>query len=80
MIGGAAVMPRISEAEHTRRQRMMDSVLGTHEMEGMFADEATLAIIKKYVTGELDMDGFSAAMDAHARSQIPVRSTLVAVA
>jgi len=73
-------MPQISEVEQTRRQRMMDSVLGTHEMEGMFADEATLAIMHRYVTGELDMEGFSAAMDAHARSLIPVGSTLVAVA
>ncbi len=73
-------MPRISESESVRRHDMMQSVLGTHEMEGMFADEETLAIIQKYVTGEFEMDEFSAAMDAHARSLIPARSTLSAVA
>ena len=73
-------MPRIGEDEQARRQRMMDSVLGTHEMEGMFADEVTLAIVKKYVTGEFDMEDFSRAMDAHARSLVHGRSALVAVA
>ena len=73
-------MPRISEDEQTRRHNMMQSVLGTHEMEGMFADEATLAIITKYVTGEFDMEDFSRAMDAHARSLVHGRSALVAVA
>jgi len=73
-------MPRIGEDEQARRQRMMDSVLGTHEMEGMFADEVTLAIVKKYVTGEFDMDEFSAAMDLHARSLVPGLAALVVVA
>ncbi len=73
-------MPRISEEERSRRRNMMQSVLGTHEMEGMFADKATVAIMDSYVSGEFDMDEFSSAMENHARSLVHAASTLVAVA
>ncbi len=73
-------MERISQQEQIRRQRIMDSVLGTHAMEGMFPDDTTLKIMQRYITGEFTMDEFSAAMDSHARSLIGAAPALVAVA
>ena len=73
-------MSGISEAEQIRRHKMMQSVLGTHAMEGMFPDEATRTIIHKYETGEFSMDEFSAAMDAHARSLLEASPAMTAVA
>jgi len=73
-------MSKISEEERIRRQNLMDSVLGTHAMEGMFPDEATLEIMRRYIAGEFSMEDFSAAMDVHARSLLADMPALVAVA
>jgi hypothetical protein len=72
-------MPNISKEEQIRRRNLMDSVLGTHAMEGMFPDEATLEIMRQYITGEFSMEDFSAAMDRHARSLLVDIPALVAV-
>ncbi len=70
----------ISENEKLRRQRMVRSVIATHAMEGIEPDAATLALYRRYESGELTMEGFSAAMDAHASELVAVSRPLAGVA
>ncbi len=63
-------MPPITKQEKDLRQRSMASALGSNEMEGLFADKPTLAIIERYIQGELTPDQFSEAMDGHAASLV----------
>jgi hypothetical protein len=73
-------MPEISEQEKQRRQRMVRSVLGTHAMEGLFPDEPSLSLMRRYEHGELTLDEFSDAMDAHAYSLADSFKPIVSVA
>jgi hypothetical protein len=73
-------MSAVSAEEVKRRQSTVRSVLGTHAMEGLFPDETTLEIMRRYEIGELSLDQFSAAMDAHAHSLIAGRRSLVGAA
>jgi hypothetical protein len=59
---------------------MVESVKGTHAMEGLFSDAETNAIFARYVSGEFDMEQFSNAMDAHALSLVSRISLLSSVA
>ena len=63
-------MPSFSEDEMNGRQRSVASNLGTHAMEGIFPDGPTLTILRQYEHGELTLEQFSKAMDAHARKLI----------
>ena len=73
-------MPIISAQENLRRRRMVDSVLGTHAMEGIEPDEKTLGLFERYVCGEFTLDDFSEAMDAHALSLVKANRLLAGVA
>ena len=73
-------MPAISENEQFRRQRMVRSVIATHAMEGIDPDAATLALYRRYESGELTLEGFSAAMDAHALELVAANRPLAGVA
>ena len=73
-------MPSISEDEMNGRQRSVASNLGTHAMEGLFPDGPTLTILRRYEHGELTLEQFSEAMDAHARKLIAARRPVVSVA
>ena len=73
-------MPAISQEERMRRHSNMESVRGTHAMEGMFPDSQTLVLMQKYESGEFTMEQFSAAMQAHALSLLPANALLEAVA
>ena len=73
-------MPIIYSQEKLRRRRMVDSVLGTHAMEGIEPDAETLVLFEKYVSGEFTMDEFSAAMDAHAYSLVNANRLFAGVA
>jgi hypothetical protein len=63
-------MPTISEEEKLRRRESNASVLGTHAMEGLFPDEPTLAIFRRYEEGEFTLEQFSEAMERHAHAQL----------
>jgi hypothetical protein len=73
-------MPLISELEKTRRERMVRSVTETHAMEGIQPDAETLHLYERYECGELSLDEFSSAMDAHASSLVAVTRPLAGVA
>jgi hypothetical protein len=73
-------MATISEEEKTHRRVSMASNLGTHGMEGLTPDGATLAIIHRYEEGELSQEQFSEAMDVHAYSLVEKRRALAGAA
>ncbi len=73
-------MSAISAEEMRRRRQSMESVLGTHAMEGLLPDAPTLEIMRRYETGEYTLDEFSAAMDAHAYALVAERQTLAGAA
>lgn len=73
-------MPPISEQERSRRTAMVQSVLGTHAMEGIEPDAPTLALFRQYESGELTLDELSSAMDAHATRLIAAHQKPVVVA
>jgi hypothetical protein len=72
-------MSAISAEEMKARRDSVASNFGTHAMEGLFPDAPTLNILRRYETGELTLDQFSEAMDAHAQGLIAARHTLVGV-
>lgn len=73
-------MASISAEKGVRRRESVASTVGTHAMEGLFPDSVTAKILRRYEDGELTLDEFSAAMDAHALSLQTTRSTLVGAA
>ena len=70
----------LSQQELQRRREGVDSTLGTHAMEGLFPDAATMNILRRYETGELTLEQFSAAMDAHARAMLAALQPLAGAA
>jgi len=73
-------MPGVSKEEIQRRQNSVASTVGTHAMEGIFPDAPTVAILRRYEQGELTLEQFSAAMDAHAHELISATRTLAGAA
>ena len=73
-------MAGISENEKLRRQRMVRSVIATHAMEGIQPDEMTLTLYRRYESGELTLEGFSAEMDAHVLELVAAGRPLAGVA
>jgi hypothetical protein len=67
-------MPSISPEEKLRRQRINESVIGTSAMEGITLDTQTLLLIRRYEDGELTREELSAAIDAHVREMLALRS------
>ncbi len=63
-------MAAISAEEKLRRNKIIESVLGTNAMEGLTPDAATLAIMRRYESGELSMEEFSAEMDAYGHELV----------
>jgi hypothetical protein len=59
-------MPVISEEEKRRRLQVVESVIGTNTIAGIELDAATHEIFQRFASGDLTLDQFSAAMDAHA--------------
>jgi len=73
-------MPAISEEEKLRRRLSNESILGSSAMEGLFPDEATLAILQRYEGGELTLEEFSAAMDQHAHHLLAAQRRMAGAA
>jgi hypothetical protein len=73
-------MATISEDEKRSRHASMQSVLGSHAMEGLFPDAATSALIKRYEEGELTLDQFSEAMDIHAQKLLAAQRKMAGAA
>ena len=73
-------MATLSEQELKHRRDSIASNLGTHAMEGLFPDAATLTILRRFETGELTLDQFSAAMDAHAKALLAAMTPLAGAA
>jgi len=73
-------MSAVSAEETSRRQRDIQSALGTHAMEGLFPDAATQDILRRFESGEITLEQFSESMDSHARSLIAARRTLIGAA
>lgn len=73
-------MPSISEEEKLRRQRIVRSVTGTNAMEGIEPDAATQALFDRYKSGELTLEEFSSAMDAHAHALVAACRPMAGVA
>ena len=73
-------MALISEDEKRRRRQSSESVLGTHAMEGLFPDEPTRSLLRRYDEGELSLDQFSEAMDRHAHALLAASGKMADVA
>ncbi len=65
-----SAMARISEEEKLRRRRSNECVLGTHAMEGLFVDAATLSLLESYAEGELTREQLSNAIDRHVEEML----------
>ncbi len=61
-------MAFVSAEEKAGRRESVASTIGTHAMEGLVPDPETIAILTRYQEGELSLEEFSEAMDAHART------------
>jgi len=59
-------MPVINEEEKRRRLQAAESVIGTNAIAGIELDATTHEIFQSYASGDLTLNQFSAAMDAHA--------------
>jgi hypothetical protein len=70
-------MPAISEQEKLRRRQSNQDVLGTHAMEGIFPDAATLALMDRFAEGELSREELSYAIDLHVQGLLAARGHLV---
>jgi len=68
-------MAHISEEEKLRRRRSNESVIGTHAMEGMQLDDATLALMRRFEEGEIDRAQLSAGIDQHVQDLLSARPT-----
>jgi len=68
-------MAHISEEEKLRRHSSNESVIGTHAMEGMQLDEATLDLMRRFEEGELDRAQLSAGIDLHVQDLLSARRT-----
>jgi hypothetical protein len=66
-------MAVISEEEKLRRRRAVESVLGTNAMEGIFLDAPTLALMRRFETGDIEIEELSAAIDLHVSDMDLVR-------
>jgi hypothetical protein len=68
-------MATISEAEKRSRRQSAESVIGTSAMEGITLDAPTLALMRRFQEGEIDLDQMSAGIDRHMQSLLDARQT-----
>jgi len=68
-------MAKISEAEKLSRRLAGESVIGTSAMEGITLDVPTLALMRRFQEGEIDLDQMSAGIDRHVQSLLDARQT-----
>lgn len=73
-------MALITEEEQLRRQEIVLSTLGTNAMEGIEPDATSRALLAQYASGELTLDQFSSAMDAHAVELVTAQRSMDVVA
>jgi hypothetical protein len=70
-------MAQISAPEKFLRHQSNQDVLGTHAMEGIAPDAATLALMDRFAEGELSREELSAAIDLHVQGLLAARGHLV---
>ena len=63
-------MGLISEKEQRRRREIVESVIGTNAMEGLFLDAPTLAIMEQFKDGAIEIEELSLAIDRHVQKMI----------
>jgi len=76
-------MAMISEQEKLRRRHCVESVIGTNGMEGIVLDAPTLALMRRFEAGDIELEQLSAAIDLHVSdmdlarqiSHVPVERT-----
>jgi len=73
-------MLTLTEAEKKDRRRAVESVIGTHTMEGIKLDAAVHSIMNRYAEGELTLDEFSAGMDELAAQLLDKKRELAGAA
>jgi hypothetical protein len=73
-------MQTISEVEKRARLEAVGSVVGTHAMEGIRLDATVELLMNRYAEGELSLEQFSVAMDAHAQATLAKHRELAGAA
>jgi len=73
-------MEFISEEEKQRRRQSNEEALGTHAMEGLSADAATLKLLDRFASGELSRQELSAEIHRHVETLLASRELLAGVA
>lgn len=73
-------MSQMLEAEKIRRRESNQDVLGSHAMEGIFPDEATISLMRRFEDGELTREELSAAIDCHVQDLLAARTRLAGAA
>ena len=63
-------MLAISEEEMLRRRQGNESILGSFAMEGLSPDAATLALLRRFESGELTREQLGQAIDKHVDSML----------
>ena len=63
-------MVAISEEEKLRRRQGNESILGSFAMEGLSPDAETLALMRRFESGELTRGQLGEAIDRHVDSML----------
>ncbi len=66
-------MAVISEEEKLSRRLAGESVIGTSAMEGITLDAPTLALMRHFQEGKIDLDQMSEGIDRHVQSLLDAR-------
>lgn len=63
-------MSAISEEEKLRRRQGSESILGSFAMEGLSPDAETLALMRRFDSGEINREQLGEAIDRHVDSML----------
>jgi hypothetical protein len=63
-------MAAISEQEKLRRRNGTDSIIGSFAMEGLSLDATTLALTRRFESGELTREQLGIAIDNHVDAML----------
>ncbi len=73
-------MPAISEDEKLRRRNGTESIIGSFAMEGLTLDATTLALTRRFESGELTREQLGIAIDNHVAAMLRAERQVVGAA
>jgi hypothetical protein len=73
-------MQGMSSAEKQTRLQAVQSVIGTHAMEGIVLDSHVRTLMDRFAEGDISLEEFSSAMNDHARQVLAMSRQLAGAA